>query len=180
MTKAELLGAMYNSLNNFILGKLLADGAHGFPWNTLSGKTLELVGPTKSLQVPLGPLVENLTNPKGQKILKEELHKSIKRSLMRDGHELIDWYCSHSKQYSKYQALPWWNFARLIRNTVSHKLSGDLTKWPKDLVDRKILQVSWRDRTLDYAMVGKQIIFSDQEALQLFWDQMEFAKTDLD
>jgi hypothetical protein len=179
MTKDEILGAMHNALNNFVLGNVYAKIVPDTAWTGIR-EAFRFVGPNRSLDVPLEPLADNMTTPRDKAIMVEEFCKSLRRSLMRDGHELIDWYCNETHQYAKYQAVPWWNFARIMRNVVSHKLHGRLNEWPGSLLKKGILRVEWRDRFLESSMVGQDIQFSNQEALELFRDQMDFVRTGLD
>ena len=80
-----------------------------------------------------------------------------------------------TNQYSVYKAEPWFQFARIIRNVVSHKDGGILRTWPRDLTKTGVTQVSWQNRTLDVSMVGQEIAFTHHEALWLFQDQLEFV-----
>jgi hypothetical protein len=74
---------------------------------------------------------------------------------------------------------PWFQFARIIRNVVSHKNGGILRAWPPDLSKAGTTSVAWRSRALELSNVGKPVEFTHNEALQLFADQMEFAHSKL-
>lgn len=149
-------------------------------WQKLSNAQATFQGPDGSLlQVDLTPLVANLSNPTDRKMLVEEYENGLKRALLREGHEVILAYCEATNQFSLYKAQPWFQFARIIRNVVSHKEGGILRTWPPDLTRAGITAVAWRTRTLDTSMVGKPIEFTHHEALQLFTDQMDFAQSKL-
>ncbi|MHB8089391.1 MAG: hypothetical protein ACYDH2_14205, partial [Anaerolineaceae bacterium] len=120
-----------------------------------------------------------LGNKQNRAIAIGELEKSLKRALVREGHELILLYCEESGQVAKYKMAPWFQFARIIRNIVSHKQGSILREWPKDLIKQGVVTVSWRSRTLSTSMIERVISFTHQEALQLFADQFEFAQNQL-
>jgi hypothetical protein len=61
-----------------------------------------------------------------------------------------------------------------MRNTVSHKEGGILTRGQI----KKSQIFTWRTRALDSSMVGQLVDFTPYEALKLFWDQMDFVRSD--
>lgn len=180
MTKNELVGALHNVLNNFIFGMASSRLVPQETWQKVSTERATFQGlQGELLQVDLEPLSRNMANPSDRKILVEEFENGLKRAMMREGHELILWYCEDTNQFHLYKSEPWFQFGRIIRNIVSHKQGGILRKWPKDLKDKGITQVSWRNRTLDITMEGKDIDFTHHEALQLFKDQLDFVQSKL-
>ena len=74
--------------------------------------------------------------------------------MARESYELILLYCHETKQFQVYKAEPWFQFARILRNVVSHKEGGTLREWPKDLLANGITAVVWRNRTFDTRMLG--------------------------
>lgn len=176
MTKNELIGALHNILNNFVFGIVSSRFVAQETWEKLATECAVFQAPQgELLHVELEPLSRNMANPSDRKILVEEFEKSLKRAMMSEGHELILWYCEETKQYQNYKTEPWFQFARIIRNIVSHKQGGVLRQWPEDLKKKGISQVSWRNRIIDEKMVGKDIEFTHHEALQLFKDQLDFV-----
>lgn len=179
-TKQELMGALHNILNNFVFGMVLSRIVPAAAWQKIVDEQATFQGPDGSLlYVDLAPLVANLSNPTDRKILVEEYENGLKRALLSEGHEVILAYCGATNQFSLYKAQPWFQFARIIRNVVSHKDGGILRKWPPDLTRVGVTTVAWRTRALDTSMVGKPIEFTHHEALQLFKDQMDFAQSKL-
>lgn len=132
-----------------------------------------------TLTVALGPLSKIMSDPPNRKILIEEFEKGLKRAVMSEGHELLLWYCEQTHQVDIYRSESWFQFARIIRNTVSHKQGGTLREWPHDLKKNGIIRVSWRDRIIDENMIGEEIQFSHAEALQLLKDQINFVENSL-
>lgn len=176
--KKELMGALNNILNNFVLGMVLSRIVPAAEWQKLVNERATFKGPGGSLlHVDLAPLVANLSNQTDRKILVEEYENGLKRALLSEGHEVILAYCEATNQFSLYKTQPWFQFARIIRNVVSHKDGGILRTWPQDLTKAGVATVAWRTRTLDASMVGKPIEFTHHEALQLFKDQMDFAQS---
>jgi hypothetical protein len=180
MNKQELNSALTNTWQNFVIGLLLTNIASKDLWSTLSQKVVHFDSPDGQwLQIDPGWIAEMLGNRQNWDGALGELEKSLKRALVREGHELILFYCKETRQEEAYKAMPWFQFARIIRNAVSHEHGGILSRWPNDLQEKGILSVSWRNRTLDVNLVGKEIQFSHKEALQLFSDQFDFAQNQL-
>lgn len=176
VTKEDMLGALNNILNNFVFGMVASRIVPQEAWSNVSSQAAIFQGPTGDLlTVRLEPLYKNLASPSDRKILIEEFENGLKRSLMREGHEAILWYTKETGQLDKYRNVAWFQFARIMRNIVSHKQGGILWKWPN--AGKGVTQVSWRNRTLDTGMVGKSVYFTHQEALQLFVDQLDFARS---
>lgn len=112
----------------------------------------------------------------GERIqLIDEYEKSLRRTLLREGYEVILDYCGGTNQLDKYKAEPWFQFVRIMRNVVSHKEGGILREWPINLMEKCITSVAWRNRVLGTSMVGQVVDFTPAEALTLFYDQMDFV-----
>lgn len=180
MTKHELLSALTNTWQSFIFGLLLPELLTEDAWNRLSGKTITFEGP-EGPKIHVGPkwYAEAIMNVNSRSNVMGEFEKVLKRAVVREGHEFILFYCEQTNQFDKYKAVSWFQFARIMRNVVSHKQNGALDKWPDDLVKKGINSVSWQTRTLDISMVGLEISFTHVEALQLLADQINFVKTEL-
>lgn len=88
-------------------------------------------------------------------------------------------YCEETKQFPVYKAEPWFQFARILRNVVSHKQGGILREWPKDLLRARITSVTWRARTFDTNMVGTALYFYLPDGMELLRDQIDFVVSKL-
>jgi hypothetical protein len=177
VTKQELIAALQNILNNFIFGMVLTRLVPDSQWRHVANQKATFQGPDGSLlHVELAPFVVNFSNPTDRKILVEEFENGLKRALVSEGPEVILAYCEETNQFTLYKTEPWFQFARLIRNVVFYKDGGILRSWPSDLQRAGVDQVHWRSRMLDSRKVGKAVEFTHHEALQLFKDQMEFAR----
>jgi hypothetical protein len=180
VTKPELLGALNNVLNNFVFGLVLTRIVPESAFGGLSGRLATFKSPAGDLlHVNLDAIAKNMSNAGDRKLLIEEFENNLKRALASEGHEVIIGYCEETNQFSAYKAEPWFQFARIIRNVVSHKDGGVLRNWPPDLTKAGVSKVSWRTRTLEASMVGQSVSFTHHEALLLFQDQLEFAHTKL-
>ena len=180
MTKCELLRALTNTWQSFVVGLLLPNLVTEDIWSQLDEKNITFDGPNGPwLRLPSEWYSEVIKNKENRTNVIGEFEKTLKRAMLREGHELILLYCEQTKQTEIYKAVSWFQFARIIRNIVSHKQNSILQIWPRDLTDKGISQVSWRNRTLNASMVGQEISFTHQEAMQLFADQMTFAQSEL-
>lgn len=180
MTKNELLGALHNLLNNFVVGLVLPRIVPEAEWRKLADRRATFQAPDGSLlHIDLTPLATNFSNPRDRKLLIDEYENGLKRSLLSEGHEVLLAYCEQTNQFAVYKAEPWFQFARILRNVVSHKDGGILRAWPADLTKAGKTTVAWRARTLDSSQVGKPVEFTHNEALQLFADQLQFAQSKL-
>ena len=139
LTKGELLGALHNVLNNFIFGMVVSRIVPKDAWSSVASQSAIFQGPQgELLTVKLEPIFKNMASPSDRKILIEEFENGLKRSLMSEGHEVILWYCEETGQFHAYENMPWFQFARIIRNVVSHKQGGILKNWPMDLTQKGI------------------------------------------
>ena len=180
MKRQELLSALTNTWQNFVIGLLLTQFMPEEKWISLSQGGIRFDGPNGPwFHAPPNWSAGALGDRQNRVKAISELEKSLKRALSREGHELILLYCQETHQVEKYKVVPWFQFARIIRNVVSHKQGGILREWPDDLRKKGITRASWRNRTLEITMVGLEIPFSPQEALQLFADQFDFAQHQL-
>jgi hypothetical protein len=99
--------------------------------------------------------------------------------LVRMSHEFIQEYCSESGQTNLHVQQPWYQFSRLLRNSMSHRRSGFLGQWPASLMKKGVKSVSWRHKTLDSSEVGKRIHLSGLDAFLLWEDQYKFCEATL-
>jgi hypothetical protein len=177
MAKEDLVAQLNTVLDNFVFGTALRCCFPQDLWQRLSNEKLKFEhGSFAVADVELRPLVNRMSNPTEMQSLFDEYEKSLKRSLLSEGHELILLYCEDTNQFPIYKAQPWFQFARIIRHIVSHKDGGILRRWPPD---QGMKMATWRTRTLDPSMVGQPVDFLPYEALQLFQDQLDFVRSDL-
>ena len=180
-TKGELLNGLNIVLNNFLYGFMCPKLVPPESWMGISGKAAIFESLEGEIQIQLGPLIrrafdDDYTAREG---FKRNYENSLLRALMREAHELILLYCEETDQFSKYKTEPWFQFARVLRNVISHKEGGTLRKWPRDLLDSGITSVTWRAKTIDTAMLGQRLVFYPSDGLQLVKDQIDFVSAKL-
>ncbi|HBR09734.1 TPA: hypothetical protein DD712_00520 [Candidatus Acetothermia bacterium] len=72
-----------------------------------------------------------LIKPTDRDIAVKEFLTSQIRALIKESFELIKNYCYETKQVSKFKAEPWYQFARMIRNCLSHNFKFEFKKHDK-------------------------------------------------
>lgn len=182
MTKKDTLSALENLKNNFLYGNLATRLISDSVWQKNINQIAKFKRSDLSiLDVPLHDICCILLTktPQGGPLLISEFEKSLMRSMMREGHEIVLKYCEISGQFKIYKDQSWFQFFRIMRNTASHKDGGKLHKWPNDLKEKGIITVKWKTRTLDKSMEGKDIQFSIPDALDMWFELYDFVKQKL-
>ena len=180
-TKKELLNGLNIVLNNFLYGFVCPKLVPPELWGDASGKTAVFQSSEGEIQIQLGPLVRrafdvDFTAREG---FKRNYENSLLRTLMREAHELILLYCEETHQFPIYKAEPWFQFARVLRNVMSHKEGGTLREWPKDLIAGGVTSVTWRGKKFDTSMLGQRLVFYPSDGLELVKDQIDFVTSKL-
>jgi hypothetical protein len=172
LTKDELLNGLNIVLNNFLYGCLCPNLVPPECWRAASEQRAVF----GAVEIELGPLVKRARNADYTAVegFKRNYENSLLRAMMRDAHELILLYCRETGQDAIYNAQPWFQFVRLLRNVMSHAEGGTLRRWPKGLAS-----VRWREKKFDATMVGQRLVFYPPDGLQLLDDQIDFVRDKL-
>ena len=93
-----------------------------------------------------------------------EFAKMLLRNFTLDLYEAVQRYCDKTGQASKIRAQPWYQFARMIRNSLTHTQRWDFRK-----ADLKVLPVSWRGKKINASMNGQILSFTFYD----WWDGCE-------
>ena len=106
----------------------------------------------------------------------------MQTALMESAHDPdarnINFAKCRTNQDCSYDAL--FQFARIIRNTASHKTKGILGEWPKGLSKKGVTEVTWRNKTFSKERdVGKEVFLTHHEAVLLHWDMRQYALSNL-
>lgn len=170
--KDELLKGLNIFLNNFLYGCVCPTLVPPELWRAVSLQTAVF----GDVEIKLGPLVKFARNADytAAEGFKRNYENSLLRAMMREAHELILLYCRETGQFQIYEAQPWFQFARVLRNVVSHAEGGTLRRWPKG-----ITSVTWREKTFDATMLGRRLVFYPPDGLELLKDQIEFVREKL-
>jgi hypothetical protein len=108
----------------------------------------------------------------------------LRSALLRFGYESILLYCEENGHKAIMKTEAWCDWARVVRNVVSHGEHSVLRKWPPEWCDpkkpaNKKSAVTWRHRTIREADVGKVIDFDVYDAWKLYLDMIDFVSNRL-
>lgn len=174
MTKKELLSQLENAKNNYILGL----AAISLFSNEKVYHVLEESHASFGTYTVEFKQVKNLLmKPADRDIAVKEFLTSQIRALIKESFELIKNYCDETKQDSKVKAEPWYQFARMIRNCLSHNFKFEFRAY-----DKGLLPVSWKSRTIDVLMDGTYLelkFFGYIETWELFYEYQTFVDNKL-
>jgi hypothetical protein len=180
-TKEELLNGLNNVLNNFLYGFVCPRLVPPDVWKDNSQRVAVFRSSDRDIEIQLGPLVRRTFDGdyKPREGFKRNYENSLLRTLIRETHELILLYCGDTQQFSVYRSEAWFQFARILRNVISHKEGGTLREWPPDLLKKGVTSVTWRAKTFDTTMLGQPLVFYPPDGLELVNDQIGFVETKL-
>lgn len=171
MTKPELISQLENAKNNYILGLAgisLFGSPEAYP---ILEKNHAAFG---TYTVDFAQVVRLLRNTKDREIAIKEFLTSQIRALIKESFELIKDYCDGTGQAALFKAEPWYQFARMIRNCLSHNFKFEFNKH-----DKGLLPVSWKARTITSAMDGQHLelgFFGYVETWELFREYQSFVQ----
>lgn len=174
MTKTELISQLENAKNNYILG-LAAISL--FSNDKVYPVLEESHAKFGTYSVEFKQVKNLLMKPADRNIAVKEFLTSQIRALIKESFELIKNYCDETKQDSKFKAEPWYQFARMIRNCLSHNFKFEFRNY-----DKSLLPVNWESRTIDASMDGNHlelIFFGYVETWELFAEYQAFVDTKL-
>ncbi|MHA1703926.1 MAG: hypothetical protein ACTSWK_16855 [Promethearchaeota archaeon] len=171
MNKKEFLSQLENAKNNFIL--VLASVSLFSNDKSLGelGKSNCSFG-TYSLSFKQ---VENMMrNLKSKEIACNEFLKMGVRALIKESFELIKDYLKNTNQLDKFTKQDWYQFARILRNCLSHECKFRFNDY-----DKSLLPVGWKNKiiNLDLDDTFLQLsFFGYVDAWELFNEMNLFVK----
>ncbi len=174
MTKKGLMSQLENAKNNYILG-LAAISL--FSNEKVYPVLEESHAKFGTYTVEFKQVKNLLMKPVDRDIAVKEFLTSQIRALIKESFELIKNYCDATKQDSKFKAEPWFQFARMIRNCLSHNFKFEFREYEK-----RLLPVSWKSRTIDVSMDGNHLelkFFGYVETWELFTEYQTFVNNEL-
>jgi hypothetical protein len=169
--KQELLSQLENAKNNYVLGLAalsLFASAETYP---ILGKSHCSFGP---YSISFDQVTNLLRIQNDRDIAAKEFIKMLLRALIKETFELIKSYCAASKQASAFTAQPFYQFARMIRNCLSHNFRFKFKKH-----DKTLLPVNWKGRNITAAMDGSYLelsFFGYVETWELFAEMQVFVR----
>jgi hypothetical protein len=129
--------------------------------------------------VDLSVLAQILEDPSARKTLVGNLQVLLKHALVRNTHEVICMYAEETAQFDTYRQAPFFQYARIVRNTLSHKDGSILHRWPADLTKASITHVEWRGRRINQSDVGNVLALDPWELFTLHEDLVAFLRNGL-
>ena len=105
----------------------------------------------------------------------DQFSTMLLRNLVLDSFELIRDYCRRTGQQQNMKAQPWYHFARLLRNALTHDQC-----WGFRDADKKIFPVYWKGKRIDQTMDGQEVrpsFFAWFDGCELFVDMYAFSES---
>lgn len=173
-TKQELLDQLTNAKNNYVLGLAAI---------SLFAEPLALEHLSKSsaafgtYTVPFDQVSKLLDNKADRDIAVKEFLTMLLRALIKESFELIKEYSYETSQSALLKGQPWFQFARMIRNCISHNFQFEFNAY-----DKGLLPVAWNGKTIVLAQDGQLLplsFFGYVEAWELFSEFNAFAGSTL-
>jgi hypothetical protein len=130
--------------------------------------------------VDLSMLAALLRSPHQAAILRGSFAHLLFGAFVRTSYEVVFHYCKQTGQVSRFYAAPFVQFARVVRNMLSHFDGAELTQWPKDLKKGGITSVTWNGRTISETDIGKTLILTPGEMYRLHIDIATFVAEELE
>jgi hypothetical protein len=174
MNKENLVNQLTHTKNNYIMGLAAFSLFNSRQAEPLLKSHLAAFG---EYVVKFDQVAELLQNEKDRPIALNEFLKMLMRSLIKESFEQIKDYCENTEQYAAFKAEPWYEFARLIRNFLSHNCIFEFNKY-----DRERLPITWKKLTLTEDLHGKSLdiaSFSHVQTWELFLEFEDFVKNRL-
>lgn len=117
----------------------------------------------------------HLGTPEGRNLLVNEPAQAAIRMLILESCETVKDHCAETEQADKLRRQPWYHYARLLRNALTHN-----RRWSFNDRDRKFLPLTWNGRAINASMKGQEIgeTHADwYQALELHSAMVAFAET---
>ena len=123
-------------------------------------------------EIDLAGIADSFADQKQRKDMLLWFLPSLNKLLVTESFEAVKDFCAKSNTSKELKAEPWYEFARIIRNNLSHTFRFEFKKH-----DKKMLPVSWRGLAIDLNMDGKSLdlnFFGHKEGVQLVLDMEDF------
>ena len=104
-----------------------------------------------------------------------EFVKMLLRNFTLDNYEALLRYCRGTNQLSKLKTQSWFEFVRILRNSLTHTQTFKFNKY-----DLSRLPVTWRNKKIEAGMDGQELSFDFYDwwdGCELWEEMFAFAKT---
>ncbi|MGD9110217.1 MAG: hypothetical protein PVG93_04705 [Phycisphaerales bacterium] len=171
MTKEELLNQLNHTKNNYIIG-LAALSIFK------SGQAIPLLehhaAAFGDYTVTFDQVAELLRKAPDRGIALNEFNKMLMRTTIKESFEHIKEYCQDTNQFPLLKSEQWYEFARIIRNFLSHNCRFIFNKY-----DRERLPIKWKDFEITEELHGGGLgekVFGNVETWELFQQFEDFVQ----
>ena len=175
ITKNDLVNRLEHTKNNYILGLAAYSLFKSGQSSPLLHSHAAAFG---KYTVTFDQVDKLLQNPKDKLIVLREFAKMLMRTLIKESFEHIKDYCTKTDQYAPFKQQPWYEFARLIRNFLSHNCLFEFNKYDADR-----LPVSWKNKIITIEMdktSPDMTFFGYVETWELFQEFQQFVENELE
>jgi hypothetical protein len=123
-----------------------------------------------------GSFIEHLDNVSTTAVVetKRNANRATTRNFLKESFRITQAYCKETSQSSVVTSQPWYQFARILVNCLSHSFRLDYSPY-----DLKKLPVSYAAETIDSSMDGQTVSIQLQVLLELADDIRIFAQSDI-
>jgi len=174
ITKQQLINQLEHTKNNYILG-LAAFSM--FDSGLTNQQLAHHAAAFGEYTITFAQVVTLLQNSKDREIALREFGKMLMRTLIKEAFEHIKDYCEKTDQYIPFKAQSWYEFARMIRNFLSHNCKFEFNKYDKDR-----LPITWGKKAITIDLDNKSpdmSFFSYIETWELFQEFTTFVENEL-
>ena len=141
MTKTELLSQLENAKNNFILvlaSTSLFSNEKTYP--ILDESTCKF----GKYSIEFKQVANMMKKESDRNIACKEYVNMGLRILIKETFELVKDYSKETQQKHTFESQSWFQFARIIRNCLSHNFKFQFNDY-----DKTLLPISWKNKTID-------------------------------
>ena len=174
MTKEELVNQLAHTKNNYIIGLAALSVFNSGKAGPILDRHAVAFG---DYSITFDQVSELLKKAPDHGIVLNEFNKMLMRATIIESFEHIKEYCQNTNQYPLFKKQPWYEFARIIRNFLSHNCRFIINKF-----DRDRLPVKWGDIEITERMHGRGLetgSFGNIETWELFQQFTTFVENEL-
>lgn len=175
VTKSDLLGQLTNAKNNFLLSltsSYLLQNHTSLA--VIQGLTMKI----EDKDFDLNQVINMLSNTNDAKIVLQEYYMMGYRVFYREPFQLIRSYVKiDTPQEQLLKNSDWYDFARMIRNSVSHDFNFTFSEY-----DKTLLPLTWKNLTIDLSMEHMPLtmtFYGFSKSLEMFDEMISFVQNKL-
>jgi hypothetical protein len=174
MTKEELINQLNHTKNNYIIGLAALSVFNSGQAEPLLTRHAAAFG---DYTVTFDQVAELLKKSPDHGVVLSEFNKMLMRTTIIESYEHIKEYCQNTNQYLLLKKQRWYEFARIIRNFLSHNCRFIINKY-----DRERLPIKWGDIEITEQLHGRGLdagVFGNIETWDLFQQFTAFVEKEL-